>query len=95
MYEREKGGLHKANRVRAFLVHAKRKLGMDKKMVENLENIDAEFEKRTSGVRYEWSLADFMALLKLAEYDYLGKTKAIIYAFKVGYAAGREEIVNE
>lgn len=76
------------------LIHFKRKFGLDKEMNAKLARIKEEFDARTADVEEFWDLGDFLKLLDLAEYEFLGKTKAIVYAFKVGYIAGKEELKN-
>lgn len=73
------------------IVHFKRKLGLDRQENEKLNRIEKEFKERTAGVPDDiWELGDFVMLLDLAEYGYpLGRSKAIIYAFGVGYLAGK------
>lgn len=72
--------------------HIRRKLGADKELNRKLKRIKEEFDSRTAGVEEFWDLGDFLKLLDLAEYDFLGKSKAIIYAFKVGYLSGKKEL---
>lgn len=56
-----------------------------------LESIQQEFDQRTENISNDiWDLRDFLMLLNLADNAYLGASKAIIYAFKLGYVAGRK-----
>lgn len=62
-----------------------------------LQKIDNEFKRRTAEVSDDiWELGDFLMLLNLADYlKPLGKSKAIIYALKVGYLAGKGGADND
>lgn len=71
------------------LTHIKRKLGMDKEMNRKLKRINAIYRERTRTVGDFWDFEDFIMLLNLAEYGQLGKSKAIVYAYKLGYLAGK------
>ena len=74
------------------ITHIKRKLGMDGKLNRKIEKIEKEFSDRTENVDNFWDLSDFLMLLELAEYGRTGKTKAIIYALKTGYLAGKWDL---
>lgn len=74
------------------ITHIKRKLGMDGKLNRKIEKIEKEFSDRAENVDNFWDLSDFLMLLELAEYGRTGKTKAIIYAFKTGYLAGKWDL---
>lgn len=71
------------------LTHIKRKLGMDKEMNRKLKRINVIYRERTRTVGDFWDFEDFLMLLNLAEYGRLGKSKAIVYAYKLGYLAGK------
>lgn len=62
-----------------------------KELKEKLERIDKEFKNRIADVSDDVvDLGDFLMLLNLAEYwKPLGKSKAIVYALKVGYLIGK------
>ena len=64
-----------------------------KELQEKLQRIDKEFKERTAEVPDDvWDLGDYLMLLNIAEYDkWLGKSKAIIYALKIGYLAGKKD----
>lgn len=74
--------------------HIKRKLGLDKEMNAKVARTKEDFKKRTAGIEDFWDLGDFLRLLELAEYGHMGKSNAIIYAFKVGYADGKKDLRN-
>lgn len=74
------------------ITHIKRKLGMDEKLNRKIEKIEREFSRRTDCVDDFWDLSDFFMLMELAEYGYLGKNKSIIYAFKIGWLAGKWDL---
>lgn len=63
---------------------------------KELEKIRAEFDRRTVGYHGEeiWDLRQFLMLLNLADNDKMGKSKAIIYAYKLGYTDGRRSILD-
>lgn len=68
-----------------------------KELKEKLQRIDKEFKNRTADVSDDiWDLGDFLMLLNIAEYSKpLGKSKAIVYALKIGYLAGKGGVENE
>ena len=74
------------------LNHFRRKLGLDRKMNEKNRRTVKEFSEKTKDVPDFYDLSDFLLLLDLAEYGYLGKSRAILLALKVGYLAGKEEL---
>ena len=60
---------------------------------KELERVRAELDRRTEGYHGEdiWDLRDFLMLLNIADYDKMGKSKAIIYAYKMGFAEGKKD----
>ena len=64
---------------------------------KELERITAEFDRRTADYRGDdiWDLRQFLMLLNLADYDKMGKSKAIIYAYKLGCIDGRTNTLNK
>lgn len=60
---------------------------------QKVNEIDAEFQKKTADYKGEniWELGEFIRLLSLADNAHLGKSKAILYAYKIGYLAGQEK----
>lgn len=68
-----------------------------KEIKDKLQRIDKELKNRTADVSDDiWDLGDFLMLLNLADYSKpLGKSKAIVYALKIGYLAGKGGVVNE
>lgn len=63
-----------------------------RKKKEELEKIQKEFDQITADYRGEdiWDLRQFLMLLNLADNEKMGKSKAIIYAYKLGYIDGRK-----
>ena len=68
-----------------------------RELSERLKRIDKEFKSRTAEVPDDvCDLGDFLMLLNIAEYGKpLGKSKAIVYALKVGYLVGKRGIDHE
>lgn len=62
-----------------------------RKKNKELEKIRAEFDCRTADYHGEdiWDLRDFLMLLNIADHDRRGKSKAIIYAYKLGAVEAR------
>lgn len=67
-----------------------------KKKNKELERIRENFDRRTEGYHGEdiWDLRDFLMLLNIADYDKMGKSKAIIYAYKIGHIEGKRTALN-
>jgi len=59
---------------------------------EKIQEIKKDFNERTAEIGEEWDLSDFLTLLELSEYGHLGKSNAIIFAFKIGYMQGYEDL---
>lgn len=74
------------------ITHFRRKLGMDRRFHRTLLRIEGGFRKRTKDVDAIYDLSDFLGLLQIAEYSRLGKTRSVIWAFKLGYLQGEEDI---
>ena len=68
-----------------------------KELNEKLQRIDKELKNRTADVSDDiWDLGDFLMLLNIAEYSKpLGKSKAIVYALKIGYLVGKGGVGHE
>ena len=64
---------------------------------KELTKIRSEFDCRTANYRGEdiWNLSDFLMLLNLADLDRTGKSKAIIYAYKLGFLHGRNDAIDK
>lgn len=64
---------------------------------KELEKIWSELDRRTADYKGEdiWDLRDFLMLLNLADHDKIGKSKAIIYAYKLGYVNGIQETFDK
>lgn len=61
----------------------------------DLDRITRNFQKQTEGLTNQWALdtmgiESFLPLLTLADYAKIGKTRAILISFKLGYLAGRD-----
>lgn len=63
------------------------------KKKEKLNRIEHQLNKSTVGVSNKWVLdildLNYFRLLYLADYGRLGKTKSILYAFKLGFLKGK------
>lgn len=62
---------------------------------KDLDRITRNFQKQTEGLTNQWALdtmgiESFLPLLTIADYERIGKTRAILISFKLGYLAGRE-----
>lgn len=62
---------------------------------KDLDRITRNFRKQTEGLTNQWALdtmgiESFLPLLTIADYERIGKTRAILISFKLGYLAGRE-----
>ena len=68
-----------------------------KEFKDKLQSIDKELKSRTADVSDDiWDLGDFLMLLNIAEYsEPLGKSKAIVYALKIGYLVGKGGVCDE
>ncbi len=68
-----------------------------KELKDKLQSIEKELNARTDEVSDDiWDLGDFLMLLNVAEYSKpLGKSKAIVYALKIGYLVGKGGAENE
>lgn len=58
---------------------------------KELTRIRLELDRRTADYHGEdiWDLRDFLMLLNLADHDKKGKSKTIIFAYKIGFLNGR------
>lgn len=63
---------------------------------KELARIRSELDRRTADYKGEdiWDLRDFLMLLNIADYDKMGKSKAIIYAYKIGHIEGKKTALN-
>lgn len=84
--------MSKKTTIKERITHIKRKLGLDKQENEKIQKIKKDFNERTAEIGEEWDLSDFLTLLELSEYGHLGKSNAIIFAFKIGYMQGYEDL---
>lgn len=78
--------VYKAGGIVLFLKRPKR---------HDLDRITRNFQKQTEGLTNQWALdcmgaESFLTLLTLADYAKVGKTRAILISFKLGYLAGKE-----
>lgn len=67
---------------------------------QDLDRITRNFQKQTEGLTNQWALdcmgaESFLPLLTLADYAKIGKTRAILISFKLGYLAGREDVFKK
>lgn len=67
-----------------------------RKKNKELEKIRAEFDCGTADYHGEdiWDLSEFLMLLNLADHEKMGKSKAIIYAYKIGFLDGIQDALN-
>lgn len=84
--------MSKKTSIKEMAVHIRRKLGLGKQENKKIQRIKNDFKERTSEMGEEWDLGDFLMLLDLAEYGKLGKSNAIIFAFKIGYLQGYDDL---
>lgn len=63
---------------------------------KELKRIRSELDYRTADYHGEdiWDLRDFLMLLNLADNEKMGKSKAIIYAYKIGHIEGKKTALN-
>lgn len=66
---------------------------------KDLDRITRNFRKRTEGLTNQWALdtmgiESFLPLLTLSDYAKVGKTRAILISFKLGYLAGRMDTLE-
>lgn len=80
------------NTLKRKLSHFSRKLGMDRKLNGTILKFEKDFEEKTKNIKENCDLDDFLGLLQIAEYGYLGKTKAIMLAYKIGYIHGEDDL---
>lgn len=67
---------------------------------KDLDRITRNFQKRTDGLTNQWALdamgvESFLPLLTIADYERIGKTRAILISFKLGYLAGKEDTLEK
>lgn len=62
-----------------------------------LRRITDYFNRKTANYRGEdiWDLRQFLMLLNLADNEKMGRSKAIIYAYKLGYIDGRRNTLDK
>lgn len=84
--------MSKKTSIKDRAIHIRRKFRMDKQENEKVQKIKENFKERTAEVEDNWDLGDFLMLLELAEYGNLGKSNAIVFAFKIGYMQGHEDL---
>lgn len=61
-------------------------------LTEVMNELDSKTKELSSREISEKFSKEFFSLLTVADFATLGKTKALIYALKLGYLAGRNEI---
>lgn len=68
-------------------------MGKSEKELE-IQKIKEEFDKRTADYHGEdiWDLREYLMLVNLADNAYMGKTQAIIYAYRMGHLDGQKEL---
>lgn len=64
---------------------------------EELKRITDYFNRKTADYHGEdiWDLRQFLMLLNLADNEKMGKSKAIIYAYKLGYVKGMDNTLDK
>lgn len=67
---------------------------------QDLDRITRNFQKQTNGLTNQWALdtmgiESFLPLLTIADYERIGKTRAILISFKLGYLAGKEDALEK
>lgn len=64
---------------------------------KELKRITDYFNRKTADYHGEdiWDLRQFLMLLNLADNEKMGKSKAIIYAYKLGCIRGRDNALNK
>lgn len=80
------------NKLKKTITHFRRKLGMDSKLNGTINKFENDFDEKTKNIKENCDLGDFLGLLQIAEYGYLGKTKAIMLAYKLGYIHGEDDL---
>ena len=68
-----------------------------KRRNKELTRIRSEIDHRMAEYHGEdiWDLRDFLMLLNIADHDKMGKSKAIIYAYKLGFINGKNSTINK
>lgn len=68
-----------------------------RRKTKELERIQAEFDRRTAEYYGEdiWDLRQFLMLLNLADNGKMGKSKAIIYAYKLGHEEAKQSTLDK
>lgn len=58
---------------------------------KKLKQIQTQFDRRTADYHGEdiWDLSVFLMLLNIADHEKMGKSKTVIYAYKIGFIEGR------
>lgn len=79
-------------KLKKTIIHFRRKIGMDSEMNNSIEQFEKDLKSRTKEVETNIDLCDFLKMLQIAEYGNMGKTKAIMFAFGIGYLRGREDL---
>lgn len=64
---------------------------------KELTRIRAELDRRTADYHGEdiWDLRDFLMLLNLADHEKMGKSKAVICAYKIGFLDGKQSTLDK
>lgn len=68
-----------------------------RKKNKELEKIRAEFDCGTADYHGEdiWDLSEFLMLLNLADHEKMGKSKAVICAYKIGFLDGKQSTLDK
>lgn len=64
---------------------------------KELAKIRSELDRRTANCHGEdiWNLRQFLMLINIADNDKLGKSKAIVYAYKIGFIEGKRNTLDK
>lgn len=82
-------------KLKNLISHIRRKLGMDTKLNVRLAKLERKYREDTKEAKGICDLPDFLNLLNIAEYSDMGKTKAIILAYRLGYMQGYEDVKDK
>lgn len=64
-------------------------------MISTINNIEEKTRPISDSVVTDYFAEDLFPLIAIAEKVEMGKTKALIYAFKLGFRAGKMELKEE
>lgn len=73
-----------------------RRITNRKQIIETMNEAKAELDRRTAGYAGEsiWDLQEFLTLVDMAEYMEWGRSNAVVYAYKLGWLAGKGDRKN-